>query len=121
MNGYYPYIILGLVIMTNELLPSDYQSFLQNIKGRVQQAQLQAIIAVNKELILLYWYIGKEILARQTNEGWGAGVINRLSKDLHAAFPEMKGFSPRNLGYMKVFAAAYPDEAILQQLVAKLG
>src|SRR5207248_5986962 len=70
---------------------------------------------------LLYWYIGKEILARQTNEGWGAGVINRLSKDLHAAFPEMKGFSPRNLGYMKVFAAAYPDEAILQQLVAKLG
>jgi len=106
--------------MTHELSPADYQAFLQAIKTRVQQAQLQAVLAVNKELILLYWQIGKDILARQQKEGWGAGVIERLSRDLHTAFPQMKGFSLRNLGYMKVFAATYPDETILQQLVAKL-
>lgn len=106
--------------MTNEIVPTDYQAFLHAIKTRVQQAQLHAVLAVNKELILLYWHIGKEILARQTKEGWGTGVIERLSHDLHAAFPQMKGFSPRNLGYMKVFAATYPDETILQQVVAKL-
>lgn len=106
--------------MTHEIIPTDYQAFLHTIKTRVQEAQVRAVLAVNTELILLYWYIGNEILARQTKEGWGTGVIARLSRDLHAAFPQMKGFSPRNLGYMKVFASTYPDEAILQQLVAKL-
>src|SRR6266566_2507890 len=109
-----------MVGMTNELIPSDYQAFLQTIKTRVRQAQLKALVAVNSELILLYWHIGRGILERQEQQGWGTGVINQLSRDLHVAFPEMKGFSPRNLGYMKVFAKTYPDEAILQQLVAKL-
>jgi predicted nuclease of restriction endonuclease-like (RecB) superfamily len=103
-----------------DILPSDYHSFLRSIKTRVRQAQLQAVVAVNKELILLYWYIGKEILARQHKEGWGAGVIERLSTDLHAAFPQMRGFSPRNLGYMKTFANTYPDETILQEVLAKI-
>jgi predicted nuclease of restriction endonuclease-like (RecB) superfamily len=93
---------------------------LQSIKTRVQQAQLKAVVAVNTELIVLYWQIGREILERQEQEGWGTGVIDGLSKDLHTAFPQMKGFSPRNLGYMKRFAQTYPDESILQQLVAKL-
>jgi predicted nuclease of restriction endonuclease-like (RecB) superfamily len=106
--------------VTTEKLPADYQAFLQSIKTRVQQAQLKAVVAVNQELIVLYWQIGKEILARQEQEGWGTGVIDRLSKDLHAAFPHMKGFSQRNLGYMKRFAQTYPDESILQQAVAKL-
>jgi predicted nuclease of restriction endonuclease-like (RecB) superfamily len=106
--------------VTTDIIPSDYQSFLQTIKTRVQQAQLKAVVAVNKELIVLYWHIGKEILARQEKEGWGSGVINRLAADLHAAFPQMKGFSSRNLGYMKLFAQTYTDETILQPLSAKL-
>jgi predicted nuclease of restriction endonuclease-like (RecB) superfamily len=69
---------------------------------------------------LLYWGIGREILARQAQEGWGKNVIPRLSRDLASEFPEMKGLSPRNLGYMKAFAEAWPEESILQQLVAKL-
>jgi len=106
--------------MTQELIPSDYQAFLQTIKTRVQQAQLKALVAVNRELILLYWQIGRGILERQEQQGWGAGVIDQLSRDLHAAFPEMRGFSLRNLKYMRAFAAAYPDESIVQQLVAQL-
>jgi len=106
--------------MTQELIPSNYQAFLQTIKTRVQQAQLKALVAVNRELILLYWQIGRGILERQEQQGWGAGVIDQLSRDLHAAFPEMRGFSLRNLKYMRAFAAAYPDESIVQQLVAQL-
>src|SRR5579872_1076977 len=106
--------------MRKDILPSDYEAFLQSIKTRVQQAQFQALIAVNKELIFLYWHIGRGILERQEKQGWGTGVIGQLSHDLHAAFPQMKGFSLRNLGYMKAFALAYPDEQILQEVLAKL-
>jgi DUF1016 N-terminal domain len=77
--------------VTRDILPSDYHAFLQSIKTRVQQAQLKAVVAVNTELIMLYWQIGREILERQGKEGWGTGVIDRLAKDLHAAFPQMKG------------------------------
>jgi predicted nuclease of restriction endonuclease-like (RecB) superfamily len=86
----------------------------------VQQAQLQAVVAVNKELISLYWQIGRAILTRQKREGWGAKVIDRLSADLHAAFPQMKGFSPRNLKYMRAFAQAYPEEPFVQQVAAQI-
>jgi predicted nuclease of restriction endonuclease-like (RecB) superfamily len=106
--------------MAEPLLPSDYHSFLGSIKERVQRAQPQAVLSVNRELILLYWHIGKEIIKQQEQLGWGTGVIERLSRDLHATFSEMKGFSPRNLGYMKLFAQTYPDEAILQAALAKL-
>src|SRR6266568_5749801 len=105
--------------MTNELIPSDYQAFLQSIKTRVQQAQLKALVAVNRELILLYWQIGRGILERQEQQGWGAGVIDQLSRDLHAAFPQMRGFSLRNLKYMRAFAATYP-ETFVQQVAAQL-
>ena len=77
-------------------------------------------MAVNKELVLLYWQIGKEILERQSQEGWGAKVISRLAKDLKAEFPEMKGFSSRNINYMRAFADTYSDEQIVQQLVAQI-
>jgi predicted nuclease of restriction endonuclease-like (RecB) superfamily len=103
-----------------DILPSDYPAFFQSIKTRVQQAQLRAVVAVNKELILLYWQIGKTILTRQQREGWGAKVIDRLSADLHAAFPQMKGFSPRNLKYMRAFAKAYPEEPFVQQVAAQI-
>ena len=97
-----------------------YAALLASIKERIQSAQVGAAVAVNQELVLLYWGIGKEILARQSAEGWGKNIIPRLGKDLAKQFPEMKGLSPRNLGYMKAFAEAWPQEPILQQLVAKL-
>ncbi len=101
-------------------MPSDYHAFLATIKTRIQQAQLKAVIAVNTELILLYWQIGKAILARQHAEGWGAKIIDHLSADLHAAFPQMRGFSTRNLKYMRAFAQAYPDEEFVQQVAAQI-
>ncbi len=97
-----------------------YTSLLASIKERIQAAQVRAATAVNQELVLLYWGIGKEILAQQQEEGWGKNVIPRLSKDLARQFPQMRGLSPRNLGYMKAFAEAWPEEPILQQVVAKL-
>jgi predicted nuclease of restriction endonuclease-like (RecB) superfamily len=100
--------------------PPGYAEFLANLKQRIQSAQLQACLAVNRELVLLYWGIGREILARQKEDGWGTKVIERLAKDLRSAFPDIKGLSFRNLGYMKAVAEAWPDESILQQLAAKL-
>ncbi len=102
------------------MLPSDYEAFLQSIKTRVQQAQFQALVAVNKELILLYWHIGRSILDQQKEQGWGAKVIDHLAKDLHHAFPQMKGFSPRNLKYMRAFAQAYPDLSFVQTVSAQI-
>ena len=104
----------------SELLPKDYSEFLSELKKRIRQAQLRASISVNQELVLLYWNIGREILLRQEREHWGAKVIDGLAEDLRKAFPEMKGFSPRNLTYMRAFAEAWPDEAIVQQLVAQI-
>ena len=77
-------------------------------------------VAVNRELVLLYWGIGKEILARQQQEGWGAKVIERLAKDLRLEFPMMKGFSRTNLLYMRAFSEAWPEESIVQQLAGQL-
>ncbi|WP_085027878.1 PDDEXK nuclease domain-containing protein [Ensifer aridi] len=104
------------------LIPSSdgYASLLAELKDRIRTARLKAAVAVNRELILLYWSIGREILARQIAEGWGARVIDRLAADLRRDFPEMTGLSPRNLKYMRAFAEAFPDEQIVQQLVAQL-
>jgi predicted nuclease of restriction endonuclease-like (RecB) superfamily len=77
-------------------------------------------VAVNRELVLLYWQIGREILARQREQGWGTKVIDQLARDLHQAFPDMQGFSPRNLKYMRALAEAWPDEAIVQGPLAQL-
>ena len=93
---------------------------LQELKQRIQQSQVRASISVNRELVLLYWHIGQDILVRQGREHWGAKVIDRLAADLKKAFPEMKGFSPRNLKYMRAFAEAWPDEEFVQQAVAQI-
>jgi predicted nuclease of restriction endonuclease-like (RecB) superfamily len=93
-----------------------YEAFLADLKNRIRTAQVKAALAVNQELILLYWQIGKEILARQQAQGWGAKVIEQLSKDLRSEFPEMKGLSRTNLLYMRAFADAYPDLQIVHQL-----
>jgi predicted nuclease of restriction endonuclease-like (RecB) superfamily len=82
--------------------------------------QTRAALSVNRELVLLYWQIGREILIQQDAQGWGARVIDRLSQDLRLAFPGMKGFSARNLKYMRAFAEAWPDEQFVQQVVAQL-
>ena len=81
---------------------------------------MRAAVAVNRELVLLYWGIGVEISHRQKQEGWGTKVIENLSRDLKRSFPEMEGFSIRNLKYMKTFAESWPDEQIVQQVVALL-
>ncbi|MFT2722071.1 PDDEXK nuclease domain-containing protein [Deinococcus sp. A31D244] len=101
-------------------LPDDYAALLGDLKGRIRSAQTRAALAVNRELVLLYWHIGQSILARQAQEGWGAKVIDQLARDLKAEFPELKGFSPRNLKYMRAFAAAWPDPEFVQQLAARL-
>ncbi|MBE9117203.1 DUF1016 family protein [Lusitaniella coriacea LEGE 07157] len=101
-------------------LPDDYDTFLSDLKERIRSAQVRAALAVNKELTLLYWQIGKDILARQKQQGWGAKVIQKLSKDLKKAFPDMKGFSRTSLLYMRAFAEAYPDEQIIQRSVGQL-
>jgi len=86
--------------------PDGYSGWLRDLKTRIQSAQQRAALAVNRELVLLYCQIGRDILARQASQGWGAKVIERLAHDLRTAFPEMKGFSPRNLKYMRAFAEA---------------
>lgn len=100
--------------------PQGYAEWLAELKTRIHTAQQRATLAVNRELVLLYWQIGRDILARQAEQGWGTKVIDRLAKDLRAAFPDVKGFSPRNLKYMRAFADAWPDEAFVQQAVARL-
>ena len=103
-----------------ELVITGYAELLDSLKDKIRSSQLKASISVNTELIRLYWEVGREILQKQKEEGWGTKVIERLAKDLKTTFPQMAGFSPRNLFYMKQFAEAYPDFAILQQAVAKI-
>jgi predicted nuclease of restriction endonuclease-like (RecB) superfamily len=100
--------------------PPGYAEWLAELKSRIHTAQQRATLAVNRELVLLYWQIGCDILARQAGQGWGAKVIERLAHDLRSAFPEMKGFSRANLMYMRAFAAAWPDAEIVQQAVGQL-
>ena len=100
--------------------PAGYADWLAELKTRIHSAQQRAVLAVNRELVLLYWQIGRDILARQAEQGWGAKVIERLAQDLRAAFPQMKGFSPRNLKYMRAFAEAWPDAEFVQQAAAQL-
>lgn len=100
--------------------PAGYADWLADLKTRIHSARQRAALAVNRELVLLYWQIGRDILARQEAQGWGAKVIDRLAHDLRAAFPEIKGFSPRNLKYMRAFAEAWPDADFVQASLAQL-
>ena len=100
-------------------LPPDYGDWLASLKQRIQGARQRALLSANAEQIQLYHDIGRDILERQSRQGWGAKVIDRLSSDLRAAFPDMKGLSTRNLKYMKFFAQECPDLQIGQQSAAK--
>ena len=99
---------------------TDYNHFLHDLKARIRAARTRAALAANRELVLLYWQIGRDILERQEREGWGAKIIERLAKDLRVEFPDMKGFSPRNMLFMRAFAEVYTDETIVKQLVSQL-
>ncbi|MEQ8222443.1 MAG: PDDEXK nuclease domain-containing protein [Candidatus Eremiobacterota bacterium] len=101
-------------------LPDTYLNVLKDIKEKIAATRLRTVLSANVELILLYWDIGNLILQKQDEKGWGAKVIDRLSYDLREAFPDMKGFSPRNLKYMRSFAGAWSDRSIVQRVVAQI-
>lgn len=101
-------------------MPAWYPELLDQVTDRISTGARRAVSAANAELIITYWHIGRDILDRQDREGWGAKVIDRLSADLRERFPEAKGYSPRNLKYMRAFAAAWSEEAIVQRGAAQL-
>ena len=110
--------------ITKPVLPESYPTWLAELKQRIAQSQQRAALAVNSELISLYWQIGHDILQRQSDQGWGSKVVDQLSHDLKRSFPEMKGFSARNLKYMRKFASLWPEfdqqSVIVQHPAAQL-
>lgn len=101
-------------------LPKSYVDVFGEVKKRIQQERLRVVVSANSALVVLYWDIGRMILARQKAEGWGAKIIDRLAADLAAEFPGMTGFSYRNLIFMRGFAEAYQERSIVKQLVSQL-
>ncbi len=101
-------------------MPGWYPDLFASVAGHVRLGRQRAISAINRELIKTYWAIGRDILDRQHDEGWGAKVIDRLSADLSERFPGARGYSARNLKYMRAFAAAWPEPAIVQRSAAQL-
>jgi predicted nuclease of restriction endonuclease-like (RecB) superfamily len=101
--------------------PAGYAAWIADVKLRIRAAQQRAALAVNKEMLQLYWQIGRDILDRQAAAGWGTGILSRIEADLRAEFPEMRGFSRSNLLYMRAFAEAWPDpDVIVQRFVGQL-
>jgi len=101
-------------------MSGDYEEILGAIKERVLSERRRVVLSASSALVCMYWDIGALILRRQAAEGWGAKVIDRLSRDLCREFPDMKGFSPRNLKYMRRFAEAYRSRSFVQQVAAQL-
>jgi predicted nuclease of restriction endonuclease-like (RecB) superfamily len=101
-------------------LDQSYIETLNSLKEKIKTSQIKAALSVNAQMICLYWEIGKTILERQQVEGWGSKVIDKLSLDLSNSFPEMKGFSSRNLKHMRRFAETYPDMEFVKQVVSQL-
>jgi len=102
-------------------LPSGYPTMLEDIKSRIRAAQIRAALSVNRELIELYWDIGKLITIRQKKEGWGKSIVEELSRDIKKEFPDITGFSTQNLWYMRAFYKAWTEElSNLQQVVGEI-
>ena len=106
---------------TTPNLPEDYARLLSDVKERVREAQYAALKAVNKELVGLYWDIGRMIAERQKVEGWGKSVVEQLAKDLRAEFPGVRGYSAQNLWYMRQFFLEYHEDVKLQPLVGEIS
>ncbi len=96
---------------------NEYLNIIESVKSEIKNAQYKAAVSVNKELVLLYYNIGKIINEHKT---WGSKFIENFSADIHLSFPDTKGYSVRNLKYMAKFAAEYPDEEFVQQVVAQI-
>jgi hypothetical protein len=92
---------------------NSYDELIAAVTARIQAHNIRATFAVNHELVLMNWEVGKYILEAQRQEGWGSNIIDRLSADLTQAFPNVQGFSPRNLNYMRAFADTYRDRSII--------
>jgi predicted nuclease of restriction endonuclease-like (RecB) superfamily len=105
----------------SELIPTDYAALLGDIKQRIRAAQYEALKAVNKQLITLYWNIGRMIVERQRAETWGKSVVERLAQDLQTEFPGVGGFSARNIWRMRDFYLIYHASEKLSPLVAEIG
>lgn len=97
-----------------------YLGFIEEVKAEIRKQRISVVLNANSSMICLYWNIGRAILRKQEEEGWGAKVIDRMAKDLKDAFPEMSGFSPRNIKYMRKFAESWPDFEIVQRGVAQI-
>jgi len=104
-----------------EIKSNDYRSFFKDIKEKIQQSRYRAMKEVNRELIVLYWDIGKSIVEKQEELSWGKSVVETLSKDLQDEFPGIHGFSSRNLWLMRSFYLEYKDDTKLQPLVAEIS
>jgi predicted nuclease of restriction endonuclease-like (RecB) superfamily len=106
---------------SNPIKAADYADLLKDIKRRIAEAQYAALRAVNKELIALYWDIGRMIVERQKSESWGKSVVERLATDLQAEFPGIGGFSASNLWRMRLFHELYAGNQKLAPLVREIG
>jgi predicted nuclease of restriction endonuclease-like (RecB) superfamily len=112
-------IALPVADITQQL-PDDYALFLQDIKTRIRNERLKSVLSANAAMVMLYWEIGKAILSKQKAEGWGAKIIDRMAHDLIEEFPDMRGFSARNLKDMRKFAECWPDKEIVQRTAAQI-
>ena len=101
-------------------MPAGYADWLTDIKTRIRRERLRIVLASNSAMLLLYWDIGQSIIVKQAAQGYGTRVIDRLAADLRDAFPDMQGFSPRNLKYMRAFATAWPDRKLVQAALAQV-
>jgi predicted nuclease of restriction endonuclease-like (RecB) superfamily len=108
------------VAPTKYELPREYAKWLADLKTNIAKTRLKVVLASNSTMVLLYWDIGKRILDKQIHEGWGTKIIDRLALDLRKTFPDIKGFSSRNLKYMRAFAHAWPKVEIVQEVLAQL-
>lgn len=106
--------------MSKNIITPEYNKLLADLKKRILSSRYKAALSVNKELVMLYHHIGNQILESQAKQGWGTKVIDQLSKDLRSEFPDIKGFSPQNLKYMRKFAKEYKENEIGQQAVDQI-
>ncbi len=106
---------------SDSLIPEDYRDLLTAVRERIRSAQYEALRAVNRQLVELYWDIGSLIVEQQRDESWGRSAVERLARDLQTEFPGVSGYSARNLWYMRRLYLAYRDNPKLQPLVAEIS